>query len=192
MTPTLLTLIITRAWLPDGWQEAIGGHLGGDWQVNLFFLDQGVQRVGDARLADMAGEKIYCASGHARLQGPQPAPGILPGGLANLGGMMRHSDYTLSLPHLHWPAQPGATVKKQVGILLDDHPDALLEAARLAAGLAGCNHKPILYHATPVCPVFPMAATPYLEALRALGGTMAQRPPDWPSINLMADVIVQL
>ncbi|MEO5333815.1 MAG: hypothetical protein H7839_17520, partial [Magnetococcus sp. YQC-5] len=124
--------------------------------------------------------------------GPTPTPGILPGGLANLGGMIRRSTHTLSIPELHWPAHPSQNPKKSIAILMPDHqPAQLLEAARLAAGLAGCNHLPTLYHLTSHKPEFPKAASPYLEALLALGGTIAHAS-DLQPLGLKHEVILQL
>ncbi|MBF0428664.1 MAG: hypothetical protein HQL94_07040, partial [Magnetococcales bacterium] len=125
-----LTLLLSRSPLSAGWQESITAHLGEEWQANLFFLDQGVFLVGESwPCLAQGGEAIYCASGHTRLRGPAPSPTTLPGGLANLGAMIRDSAYTLSLPNLHWPNQmANIASKKRIGILLDDHPERVLEA----------------------------------------------------------------
>ncbi len=193
MTTTQLTLIFTQRTLPNGWQAAIDNHLQAPWHAHLFFLDQGVFLVDQIEAnPQFSGEKIYCAYGHSRLNAPQPNTEILPGGLANLGGMIRASDYTLSLPACHWPNQSGTTLHKQVAILLNDTPTSQLEAARLAAGLAGCSHKVTLYHPINRPPAdFPLAATPYLEAIHALGGTITSAPTA-EQLTKNHDLILQL
>ncbi|MBF0293830.1 MAG: hypothetical protein HQL96_01460 [Magnetococcales bacterium] len=183
----LLTLIVTRATLPDpAWETAITNRLGATWRAQIFFLDQGVRQVADARWSTLqpGGERIYCAHDHAQHHGPPPAPGILPGGLANLGRMIRESDYSLTLPKMHWPAQPGKQGVKPVVILLaaDDPQNRLTEAARLAAGLAGCGHHVTLHSPVTPGPLFSLAAAPYLEALQALGGAIAPTSPEAPVI----------
>ncbi|MBF0178460.1 MAG: hypothetical protein HQM03_00380 [Magnetococcales bacterium] len=178
----LLTLIVTRATLPDTWEMVIVNRLGPEWRAQIFFLDQGIHHVAHPSWTTFRpGEaRIYCAHDHARHHGPPPAQGILPGGLANLGRMIRESDFSLTIAQMHWPTQPGQPGVKPIAILLnaDDTPDLLTEAARLAAGLAGCNHRVTLCSPVTPGPLFPLAAAPYLEALHALGGAIAPTLPE--------------
>ncbi|MBF0125650.1 MAG: hypothetical protein HQM02_00410 [Magnetococcales bacterium] len=190
--PLRVTLLITRSTLPVGWEERITEHLGLAWRANLFFLDQGIHLIERPWSGSrFGGERIYCAYGHGQLNGPRPSPDIFPGGLANLGRMIRESDYTLSLPATHWPAQPGQHPQKSIGILLvDDNPFLLVETTRLAAGLAGCNHKPTLFSPFYPGPIFPITAAPYLEALHALGGSITASPP-YEQMALEQEVVLQ-
>ncbi|MBF0213912.1 MAG: hypothetical protein HQM00_10185, partial [Magnetococcales bacterium] len=80
------------------------------------------------------------------------------------------TDLTLPLPALHWPAQPAPESRhKRIAILLDGTDETIVEAVRLGAGLAGCDHRITLCLPGGGSMRFPEPAMPYLDALNALG-----------------------
>ncbi|MBF0272340.1 MAG: hypothetical protein HQL98_09790 [Magnetococcales bacterium] len=181
--PPRITLIITRATLDTGWQERLRTRLGERWQTHLFFMHHGIHQVDQAHWRDRIqphGTASFCAHGHGLAHGPTPAPGIQPGGLATLGRMIRDSDFTLTLPNLHWPPHPQPLPHKRIAIRLEGAPDAIVEGIRLGAGLAGCDHRVTLYHDAPLTHPFPDPARPYLEALIALGARILPVPAIFP------------
>ncbi|MBF0626746.1 MAG: hypothetical protein HQL91_00855 [Magnetococcales bacterium] len=189
----IVTLIITRATLPTGWQEALRSRLDASWQTRIFFLYQGVHQVGDAIWSEWIGpdgQASFCAQGHARIKGPNPAAGIQPGGLATLGQMLRASDLLLSLPVLYWPGHPAASPLKRIAILLNGPDEAISESLRIGAGLAGCDHRITLYAPAPT-PV-PDAARPCHEALEAMGAEWVFGPVDPEQLARNCDGIIHL
>ncbi|GAB0057220.1 hypothetical protein SIID45300_01543 [Candidatus Magnetaquicoccaceae bacterium FCR-1] len=170
-----ITLLVTRAHFdpptPDDWQNLPNSRLTPPWRLKLFFLHQAVHLV-DRPLwnawLEAGHEASFCAHDHQTLHGPPPLPGIQPAGLATLGRWIRESSLTLSIPKLTWPRQPGTPGLKKIAILLNDHKTDHRQSLRLAAGLAGCDHPITLFHATP-SPTIPPDATPYHQALLALG-----------------------
>ncbi|MBF0190827.1 MAG: hypothetical protein HQL99_06700 [Magnetococcales bacterium] len=186
--PLRITLIITRATLETGWQERLSARLGEHWQADLFFMHHGIHQVDQPHWRDLIrphGTASYCAHGHTLAHGPTPAPEIQPGGLATLGRMIRDSDLALTLPALHWPtarlqpqSRPQSQPRKRIAIRLAGPDETLIEAIRLGAGLAGCDHHVTLWQpASLTAAPWPEAARSYLEALNALGARILPNPP---------------
>ncbi|MBF0341332.1 MAG: hypothetical protein HQL95_10285 [Magnetococcales bacterium] len=172
----MITLLITRTTLDTDWRQELDLRLGTGWRAQLFFVHEGIHRVGDplwTTLLTPGALASYCAHGHMLAQGPPPTAGILPGGVATLGRMLTEATHTLSLPSLHWPSRSGAANSRKRIALFADHPDhAGIEALRLAVGLAGCDHRMTLIQPTP-WPVIPDAANTYLELFPLLDITVA-------------------
>ncbi|MBF0213911.1 MAG: hypothetical protein HQM00_10180, partial [Magnetococcales bacterium] len=79
--PPRLTLIITRATLPDNWSMAIDHRLGAHWRAALFFTHHGIHQVSDAgwnARIPPGGEAAYCAQSHERAGGPPPISALQP------------------------------------------------------------------------------------------------------------------
>lgn len=149
--------------------------------VHLFLLDQGTRLVHHPFAGFPPGQRLYCAHSHQRLQPPGPVASraFLPGGLANLGEMVRESQAILSHPN-HHPAPPGEPGLKDLAILLADDTHRQ-EAIRLACGLAGCGHHLTLvtrHDFTRLATELPVVSE-HLAALAALGAHC--RPPPPPS-----------
>ncbi len=187
MNDITLTLLLSQRDLPAGWQEALvwpGHRLA---RVDLFCLAQATHLLHNDFSALPPGRRVFCAHTH-RLQRalhPLDHSPFEAGGLATLGGMVRDSHGTVSLPHSHWPREKGEPGVKDIGIFLGDELDTLREAIRLATGLAGCNHAVTLYSAMEpfeLRMLLPETA-PLLNALAALGAEFKMISPDDPPGN---------
>ncbi|MEO5341014.1 MAG: hypothetical protein H7837_10965 [Magnetococcus sp. MYC-9] len=147
MNEMTLTLLLSQRTLPPGWYERLMQGRPRPAQVNLFCLAQATHLLGTDFSSLSPGHRGYCAYSHRLLGAPPPGADspFAAGNLLTLGGMVRHSHLTLSVPHSHWPVAMGEPGVKKIGILLGDDPDTQRESIRLATGLAGCNHLVNLY-----------------------------------------------
>ncbi|MEO5344867.1 MAG: hypothetical protein H7834_00640 [Magnetococcus sp. YQC-9] len=172
-TPPLeITLLITRAHLPNGWLQRLQDRVQAPWRMRLFFLHEGVRQLGDPAWTpwlETAIEAAYCAHDHQKMAGPTPLTAIQPGGLATLGRWIQASDLTLSLPAIHWPDPSGDPQSKTVAVLVTGNDPERLQALRLATGLAGCDLDVTLCHSSSTLSIWPTEATPYVQALESLG-----------------------
>lgn len=165
----ILTLLCSQKDLPKNWQEDCLRRVSPPTQVHLFLLDQATHLLGEDFSWLPSGKRVFCAHSHRLIQALPPPENTTfeAGGLANLGEMVRHSHMVISFPNCHGPTQRGKPGIKNIGVVLGQAWDTQKEAIRLAAGLAGCNHKVTLY--TPITKAelrvrFP-ETTPLLEAL---------------------------
>ena len=157
--------------------------------VHLYFLYQGTLLLNGDYAGLPPGKRIYCAHSHRQFQARPPVnPEILPGGLANLGEMIRASGVSGALPALHWPDRPARGVLKRIAIRLAPSGPDLTEGLRLATGLAACNHR-IRLHPEGAITETP-ENRPYLMALRDLGVDIPLLAP--VSLNPLPEVTLQL
>ena len=194
MNETTLTIILSRKDLPTDWYETLFQQVPQPTQLHLFCLAQATHLLHADFSALPPGQRMFCAHGHRLLSAPEPSEDspFTASSLVILGGMIRTSHATLSIPQNHWSGQMGELGVKNIGILLGNDPDTQKEAIRLATGLAGCNHAVTVY--TPLAPpklrrLLPETAS-LLEALTALQAEFKIISPDAPPGN--HEILLQL
>ncbi|MBF0620747.1 MAG: hypothetical protein HQL54_02350 [Magnetococcales bacterium] len=153
-------------------------------RINIFLVYRGVYLSGALTSFDIPGERFAC--GLSARQFEKPASAFSLGGLANLGNMIRHSQWIaindappVAFPHSETTS---AGVQKLTLLVNDptDHPRTT-ESIRIAIGLAGCGHTVALsgrtFAESTLNPEeFQNDAREYLSYLDALGVRIAPDP----------------
>lgn len=173
-----ITLLITRADLPESSLIQLATRLGQESAVELFFVDAGLHWA-ESELWDrlfLVQRRMECVSSRKRLGLPPLAVDteVFGGGLLNLGEMVNHSDRIFTLPHCHWPIQTADHAPrrmKRLALILDHQADPPIrtETLRIAVGLAGCNHRVTLLHTGDHPPDFPPEAAHFLAVAEPIG-----------------------
>ena len=190
-----LTLLLSQKDLPKNWQTDLLQLRPLPDPLHIFLLDQATHLLGDDFSRLPPGQRFYCAHSHRQFYAPTPPKhtAFQAGSLFDLGQMIRQSHDTLSLPNRHGSRQNRSLGVKHIAILLDEEPNRQKETLRLATGLAGCNHRIILYSPLNECSLrsrFP-DALPLLDALQAMQVPIQTiNPPTIPSIN--PPIVLQL
>lgn len=178
-----LTLILSRHEVNGRAVGSVLERFRGLRNCHLFFVYQGVRLVGCDWSGLPPGERYYCAFDHQRYGGPQSHGANYPGGLANLGALIRKSDAVLCYPGSGCPLAPIRKRGEPLGILLDSSPGLAVEGLRMAVGLVGCDFSVTLYAAFPriwltfadLVKIQPDAGD-FIDALTALGGLHGGQP----------------
>jgi hypothetical protein len=177
------TAIISQYKLPNGWLEQIVALLPENIILEVFFVDSGTLLVDQKPSSSQIKKLLYCSHSHRVLNGPKPVDGIEAGGLLDFGEMVGRSQYLLSIPQTSLPLKPTQSRLKEIGLILDSNPVRSVEGLRVATGLAGCNHRMVLFSHNDILSQPPKEAIDYLEALTMLGAKFQTIPPSYEQFS---------
>jgi hypothetical protein len=178
----IVTILVSQHKLQKKWLDRALESLPKKLRVQVFFVGSGTLLVGENLPKYKFHNLVYCAYSHREFNGPKPIDGMKSGGLLDLGEMISQSQYTISLPKTILPIKPAGSRLKEIGVVLDPDSQLEIEGLRVATGLAGCNHRVMLFFPVDGFPFIadgpqvPQEAKPYLETLSSLGGRFSAPP----------------